>query len=316
MNSPKGVRVSVIVNDYGVIVPLDPSKDGSLGRFTRRMNNNHRHTGVVFTLRVDVDDMEMENVQGFTVDGMDKVNKKKNLYREFDPAQSAEENERKAKQKGQTLGNHKAYDLWIQTVWNSNANVLYVEDPGNTLRLLVVNRETLCVEQWEISITDQNGWFFLNQQLVYTWQIRRHIYREDTTDNEMEAITSDAKELVNWSAMTSLIQELVNLGHWYQSKVALAAIEAEENAEPEATNFGPSAGKVVWFNEAKGYGMILTDKGPVRAHWSKIMLIGNASRKRYLTTGAMVRFKALQLHESRTGEKHTQAIGIQQVTQE
>ncbi|MDO8493400.1 MAG: hypothetical protein Q7S19_02540 [bacterium] len=306
MNSsnPEGVQVSVQIANSRASKKLTPAKDGLLGRYNvskaNLLNDNYRQVDLAFTLNIDINDKEKDNVFGFMIDRQGNLNKKKNEYYKPDPALCNEENLRKARNR--EMGDHKTYSLRIQLYLNNEANCLYIKYPENTLRLLKVNRETLVIEQWEISVTDQNGYFFLNQQCVYRWQI---------LCND-ESITSRAKELANWPAMTRLIEKVLGLGQWMANQTLITE-NTERPVEPEVLDFGPDTGTTEWFNEARGFGKIKTNQGLiVNAHWSKIILAGNRS-KRFLETGSLVRIKGLELHETRSSN-HLQAVGINQVS--
>jgi len=285
------VKVSLVLVDNKNVTRLTPEIDGFLGHLKPTSAEalastriGHAEVGMKIRLAIQVTDEEQANVWGFMVDNQKNMTMKRNYYHPVDPSKTLDKNKAEAARRQKVLGNHKAYVADIQVKWSDKKKCLHTEYPFNNLRVLRLSGNV--VEEWEFSVTSQGGKFFLSEQKVYTWTV----WRNGLTIGSFE------KGLDDWPQM------LKTLWHLFGAKVnALPcytdALVIDEPEMPE--EFAENQGRVIWWNEAKGLGVLNTSKGQARVHWTQVT---PSPRKRSLTTGMLVSYKELAEPKTNPGQ--------------
>lgn len=177
----------------------------------------------------------------------------------------------------------------------SEDKIPHTEHAENNIRLAKIHKEG-GVAIWEIALISQNGRFFLTQQQVYKFCC----YKEK---GKFRCPKFDGKN--GWPNIVSFLEEIFNMEDLhsidcYQPRTNRVSL----NGEP---------GKVQWFNLSQGYGVIITQEGPARVHWTEIE---NGKRLRHLETGQEVSFKRLINPRQTKGNKtsfNQEAVGVKTI---
>lgn len=290
MNFAK-IVLHLVDNELTPHTLITPEDDGYLGKIEPKTADSisgckigHSGIGMRIRMYVLIADEVKSNVTAFTVDNQKNVRRKKCLELPKHPEALA-------------------YEVGIQVKWSSIQKCLHTEYPFNNLRLLKIDGNV--VEEWEISIVSQAGRFYLNRQKVYTWMLFR---------NETGEIVAFDESLATWPQMIHQLPILLG-----KDKIVALPVPSEsdlrkfirDTTAPDE-KFENREGRVVWYNLAKGLGMIKTNKGLARVHWSKIKDPG----KKLLVADQHVRFERLirpKFTNNRSTSFQQEAIEVEKI---
>jgi cold shock CspA family protein len=226
-----------------------------------------------------VSEKEADNVFAINVDGKKNVVLKKNF---------SETPEQK---------------LYLNAVEiKTNGQVFHTEYPNNHLRLLVIGKKGN-IQIWEIALISQDGEFFVTQQKVWN----TYCY------NNYERVSCPLFEgPKGWPQMVEILKGLLSNRI---DRIALVSEAKEEDVNLDNTVvLEAKMGVVVWFNQAQGFGVIKTNQGPARVHWTNIDR--KNSRRAYLEPKETVNFKQLvppRITKGRKTAMNFDAVGISPV---
>lgn len=162
--------------------------------------------------------------------------------------------------------------------------VFHTEYPENNLRIIRIYKNGH-MELWEMSVVAQNNNFFLRSQKVYDVQCYNN-------DGKL-----DCPRFSKWPDMLTLlktnllVKNLPDISEYKEDKMVRPG---------ELSN---NIGHVQWYNEAQGFGSIMTSSGPARIHWKNIFP-SNGNRFATLAAGEKVQYGELR-KPNQTKARHT-----------
>ncbi|GEM_PF-1124798 len=188
-------------------------------------------------------------------------------------------------------------------------NVKTTKYPQNNLRILQ-SLDNGYFQQWRVSIVSQKNKLFLVTEKLYQ---PFRCYRSGTS---VVCPTHQEK----WSAFV----EFLNFALSDSIKEALPPIreliedEKKESPEVKTHKINQDQGRVIWYSQAEQMGMIKTNEGVARVHWSNIKPRSD-SRLIHLKEGELVSYEEL-IHPRLTRARSTgfklEAVGVKLVSTE
>lgn len=147
---------------------------------------------------------------------------------------------------------------------------LYTEYPENVMCVIVLEGGSM--QMHEIALVSQYGHFFVTHQVTYEEQMFQ-------LDGALKIERFDS-----WPQMMNLLSELAG-------DAVSTLPEYVYQDVPVPTELPAEVGEVGWFNFAQGFGMIRTNEGMARVHWTQVTRPGE--RRNYLKPGEFVTYERL-----------------------
>lgn len=155
--------------------------------------------------------------------------------------------------------------------------------PHNYLCLVEQNQDGT-FQLWKIALISQAGQFFLITQKTCTGRL----YRRKEKEREEQVICPIFDQFWGgkWPQMAMILSDL------FQDRVGQLLPVSDYKPEPESSieSYGENKGHVRWFDLARGWGVIDTDKGLAYVFWREIKRTG---RLQYLCQGELVSIESL-----------------------
>lgn len=139
--------------------------------------------------------------------------------------------------------------------------VAHTEYASNNLRALKLYADGR-TELWEIALVSQAGNFFLTVQRTYNVRCYYHNGEEGIVCPYFQTTPHEWPQLV--AILKQLFAEDVGIGSLTRGK------RYEPEQTPSSDGLAPNMARVVWWNAAQGFGMVMTPEGPARLHWSQV----------------------------------------------
>lgn len=180
------------------------------------------------------------------------------------------------------------------TIKTSLDGYFHTEYPENVMRIIVL--EDGIVQMHEIALVSQHGHFYVTHQVTYVGQMYQ-------LDGSLKFERFDS-----WPQMMSLLSELMG-------EAVSTLPEYVYQDVPVPAELPTGVGEVGWFNFAQGFGMIRTNEGMARVHWTHVTRPNE--RRAYLSPGEHVSFEALidpRNTKGRTSSFKLEAVGVQPVS--
>lgn len=187
--------------------------------------------------------------------------------------------------------------------------VPHTEYASNHLRVVKLYADGR-TELWEVALIPQGGNFFLIAQRTYA--VRCYNGEEGIVCPYFQTPPHEWPQLVG--VLKQLFAEEVGIGNLARGK------RYEPEPEPSSNGLAPNTARVMWWNAAQGFGMVMTPEGLARLHWSQVT---PRHRIVLLEAGELVRFAAVRApiikkppKESAVKERMTsfqlEAVGVKQ----
>lgn len=137
----------------------------------------------------------------------------------------------------------------------------HTEYTSNHLRMLKLygNGRT---ELWEVALVSQGGNFFLTVQRTYDVRCYYHNGEEGIVCSYFQTKPHEWPQLV--AILKQLFTEEVGIGNLTRGK------RYQLEQEPSSDGLAPNTARVIWWNVAQGFGMVMTPEGPALLHWSQV----------------------------------------------
>ncbi len=158
----------------------------------------------------------------------------------------------------------------------------HTEYVSNHLRVLKLYADGR-TELWEIALVSQSGNFFLTVQQTYAVCCYYHNGEEGVVCPYFQMPPHEWPQLV--SILKQLFAEEVGTGNLTRG------IRYQPEMQPSSNDLAPNTARVIWWNVAQGFGMVMTSEGPARLHWSQVT---PRSRIVMLESDELVKYTAIR----------------------
>jgi hypothetical protein len=133
----------------------------------------------------------------------------------------------------------------------------HTEYVSNHLRVLKLYADGR-TELWEIALISQDGNFFLTTQRTYA--VRCYYQNGD------EGVVCPYFQ--KWPQLVTILKQL------FTEEVGIRnmtrGIQYQPEPQPSPNGLASNTARVLWWNAAQGFGMVVTPEGPARLHWSQV----------------------------------------------
>lgn len=163
-------------------------------------------------------------------------------------------------------------------------NIAHTEYTSNHLRVLKLYGDGR-TELWEIALVSQGGLFFLTTQRTYAVCC---YYHNGKSANWVVCPYFDTPPH-EWPQLVAVLKQL------FAGEVGIGNLVRGKRYQPEfessSHDLAPNTARVIWWNAAQGFGMVMTPEGPARLHWSQVT---PRDRIVFLEHGQLVKYTAVR----------------------